>query len=52
VLHGIGLPLADGLAVEAAQFVAVTRTDDAVEGATAFAQKRPPVYQGVTAGFG
>jgi enoyl-CoA hydratase/carnithine racemase len=46
VLHGIGLPLADGLVVEAGQFLAVMRTDDAVEGATAFAQKRPPVYQG------
>jgi enoyl-CoA hydratase/carnithine racemase len=40
------LPLADGLVVEAAQFLAVMRTDDAVEGATAFAQKRSPVYHG------
>jgi enoyl-CoA hydratase/carnithine racemase len=46
VLHGAGLPLADGLAVEAEHFRAVMRTDDAVEGATAFAQKRPPVYHG------
>ena len=46
VLHGAGLPLADGLAIEAEQFLAVMRSDDAVEGATAFAQKRTPVYHG------
>ena len=46
VLHGAGLPLADGLAIEAEQFLVVMRSDDAVEGATAFAQKRPPVYHG------
>jgi len=46
LLHSAGLPLADGLAVEAEQFLAVMRTDDAVESAAAFAQKRPPDYHG------
>jgi enoyl-CoA hydratase/carnithine racemase len=46
VLDGLGLPLPAGLAVEQEHFLAVLRTDDAVEGATAFTQKRPPVYRG------
>jgi enoyl-CoA hydratase/carnithine racemase len=46
VLVGLGLPLPAGLAVEQEHFLAVLRTDDAVEGATAFTQKRPPVYRG------
>lgn len=46
VLRGTGLPLDDGLRLEAELFRAVMRTDDAVEGATAFAEKRPPQYRG------
>jgi enoyl-CoA hydratase/carnithine racemase len=43
VLRGTGRPLAEGLNIEAGFFRAVLRTDDAVEGATAFTEKRPPV---------
>lgn len=46
VLEGLGVSLADGLARERRRFLEVMRTDDAVEGATAFAEKRAPVYQG------
>jgi glutamate-1-semialdehyde aminotransferase len=46
VLRGTGRPLAEGLDIEAEFFRAVMRTDDAVEGATAFTEKRPPVYRG------
>jgi enoyl-CoA hydratase/carnithine racemase len=46
VLRGIGLPLDEGLRMEADLFRAVMRTEDAVEGATAFAEKRPPEYRG------
>jgi enoyl-CoA hydratase/carnithine racemase len=46
VLDGLGLGLADGMAAERDRFLAVMRSQDAVEGATAFSEKRPPVYQG------
>lgn len=46
MLRGTGRPLAEGLGVEAEFFRAVMRTDDAAEGATAFTEKRPPVYRG------
>ena len=46
VLDGLGLSLADGLAAERNTFLQVMRTEDAVEGATAFAEKRTPVYRG------
>jgi ABC-type microcin C transport system duplicated ATPase subunit YejF len=42
----VGATLVEGLDIEAGFFRAVMRTDDAVEGATAFTEKRPPVYRG------
>jgi enoyl-CoA hydratase/carnithine racemase len=47
VLASLTLGLADGLAAEREHFLAVMRTDDAVEGATAFSEKRAPVYLGL-----
>lgn len=46
VLEGLTLGLADGMAAERARFLAVMRSQDAVEGATAFSEKRTPVYEG------
>lgn len=46
ILDGLGMSLWDGMALERRLFVEVMRTDDAVEGATAFTEKRPPVYRG------
>jgi enoyl-CoA hydratase/carnithine racemase len=46
VLDGLGLSLADGMAAERDRFLRVMRSQDAVEGATAFSEKRAPVYQG------
>jgi enoyl-CoA hydratase/carnithine racemase len=46
VLDGLGLPLAEGMAMEYGMFLEVMRTEDAAEGPRAFAEKRPPVYHG------
>jgi enoyl-CoA hydratase/carnithine racemase len=46
VLEGLGCTLADGLGLERKYFLDVMRTDDAVEGARAFAEKRPPQFEG------
>jgi enoyl-CoA hydratase/carnithine racemase len=46
VLSGLGLDLGAGLQTERERFLDVMRTEDAVEGATAFSQKRPPLYHG------
>jgi enoyl-CoA hydratase/carnithine racemase len=46
VLEGLGCTLADGLGLEREYFLDVMRTDDAVEGARAFAEKRPPQFEG------
>jgi enoyl-CoA hydratase/carnithine racemase len=46
VLDGLALGIADGMAAERERFLAVMRSQDAVEGATAFSEKRAPVYQG------
>jgi enoyl-CoA hydratase/carnithine racemase len=46
VLDGLGLPLAEGMAMEYASFLEVMRTEDAAEGPRAFAEKRAPTYRG------
>lgn len=43
---GLGQTLENGLRLERDLFYATQRTDDAVEGATAFAENRDPVYRG------
>jgi enoyl-CoA hydratase/carnithine racemase len=45
VIQGSGLPLPDGLALELDLFAETLRGEDAIEGPTAFAEKRPPHYQ-------
>ncbi len=45
VLRGQDLPLAQGLNLELELFAEVLRSDDAIEGPRAFAEKRPPRYQ-------
>jgi E-phenylitaconyl-CoA hydratase len=45
VLQGQDLPLAQGLDLELELFAQVLRSDDAIEGPRAFAEKRPPRYQ-------
>ncbi len=46
VHQGMGRPVDEGLEVELDKMEAVTKTEDAVEGAMAFMQKRPPQYKG------
>jgi enoyl-CoA hydratase/carnithine racemase len=43
---GYELPLAEGLALEAACYEEVLASEDRNEGLAAFAEKRPPVYKG------
>ncbi len=43
---GLDLPLADGLALEAACYEEILASDDRNEGLAAFAEKRPPVFKG------
>src|SRR5271156_3469139 len=45
-LKGLDLPLADGLKLEHRAYQALTETDDAREGALAFAEKRLPDWKG------
>ena len=45
-LEGLDQPLADGLALERKHFDFLRNTSDATEGAQAFAEKRPPNWQG------
>jgi len=45
-LKGLDLPLADGLTLEHRAYQALTETDDAREGALAFAEKRSPDWKG------
>jgi methylglutaconyl-CoA hydratase len=44
--QGAGRPLADGLAAEGAAYDVVLTSDDRNEGLAAFAEKRPPRWQG------
>jgi enoyl-CoA hydratase/carnithine racemase len=46
VLDGLGTPLEAGMVAERRLFLEIMRTEDAVEGSTAFTEKRPPVYRG------
>lgn len=46
VLQGLTLGLAKGMQAERDRFLEVMRSQDAVEGAAAFSEKRLPVYQG------
>ncbi|GLZ47928.1 enoyl-CoA hydratase [Actinomycetospora sp. NBRC 106375] len=46
VLDGLGLEHDEAMAREHAAFLRVMRTDDAEEGPAAFAEKRPPRYEG------
>jgi enoyl-CoA hydratase/carnithine racemase len=45
-LHGLDMPLADGLKLERKNMDFLRTTDDSKEGALAFAEKRPPQWQG------
>src|SRR5215467_10038974 len=45
-LRGLDLPLADGLKLERDLYLWLQGTDDAREGARAFAEKRPPDWKG------
>ena len=44
--QGSGLPIAEGLEVEARCYERVLGTSDRLEGLAAFAEKRKPVYRG------
>ena len=46
VIQGLSVGLEAGLLLERSRFLEVMRTDDALEGSTAFLEKRPPVYLG------
>lgn len=46
VIRSQSLPLEQGLRLEAAISEVIKRTQDAEEGAAAFSQKRPPIFQG------
>ena len=45
-LRGLDLPLAEGLKLEHDRYDSLTKTEDAKEGAQAFAEKRSPTWKG------
>jgi enoyl-CoA hydratase/carnithine racemase len=45
-LRGLDMPFADGLKLERELFKSLQKTEDAREGARAFAEKRPPQWKG------
>ena len=45
VIRGLSLPLADGLQLEASLSGVLRRTEDAIEGPKAFAEKRKPAFK-------
>jgi enoyl-CoA hydratase len=46
VTRGLGLPLAEGLALESQLFSSLFATNDMREGTQAFLEKRPPIFKG------
>jgi enoyl-CoA hydratase/carnithine racemase len=46
ILEGLTLGLAAGLSNERDRFADIMKTDDALEGATAFSERRNPHFQG------
>jgi len=46
VMPGVDMTLRDALEIERENFDFLRGTEDAVEGASAFAAKRPPVWRG------
>jgi enoyl-CoA hydratase len=46
VVRGLELPLEEGLKVEAALSILLRTTEDRIEGARAFKEKRPPRFKG------
>jgi enoyl-CoA hydratase/carnithine racemase len=46
IVRGLALPLAEGLKVEAELYTLLRTTEDRMEGARAFKEKRPPQFKG------
>jgi enoyl-CoA hydratase/carnithine racemase len=46
VMRGLDMPLGDGLRLEHELYNWLQVTEDAIEGARAFAEKRPPAWKG------
>jgi enoyl-CoA hydratase/carnithine racemase len=46
MVRGLELPLTEGLKVESELYTLLRTTDDRMEGARAFQEKRPPQFKG------
>jgi enoyl-CoA hydratase/carnithine racemase len=46
IVRGLELPLTEGLKVEAELYMLLRTTEDRMEGARAFQEKRPPQFKG------